>query len=103
MLVGVFGVSSEFDAGTLTVDGGGLFLHGRKLLKSRTRHKGRVLFCADTWSGRMSEAGQAFGTDATATDRGHPSPISQRGKGIKEIPCQPKPTRETKTEHTVQM
>ena len=30
MLVGVFGVPSQLYAGTLTVDGGGCFLHGGK-------------------------------------------------------------------------
>jgi hypothetical protein len=46
-LVSVFGVSSEFDAGTLTVDGGGLFLHGVKG-KKKPRQLAR--------SGLMSEA-----------------------------------------------
>jgi hypothetical protein len=40
-LVGVFGVSAEFYAGTLTVDGGGLFLHGSKVKRNPDNLRGR--------------------------------------------------------------
>jgi hypothetical protein len=71
VLVGVFGMPAQLDTGTLTVDGGGLFLHGSKVKRNPDYLRGR---------------GRAEGTplgDATATDRGHPSPISQRYKGKK--------------------
>jgi hypothetical protein len=79
VLVGVFGVPAQLDTDALTVNGGGLFLHGVKG-KKKPRQLAR--------SGLMSEALRRS---------------ERMGKGTKRNPCHLAMTRETKTEHTMQM